>query len=213
MKLQLNQNKYWDGVTSTKNFGHQINWEFVTPLLQKDAKILDYGCGYGRLTHDIADHGYSNVIGVDSSQGMIQEAREKFPALTFEHNLETTIPFSDNEFDAVFLFTILTCIPFNHDQYTLFQELQRVLKPGGLVYISDVLINTDQRNRRRYESGNFQPYGIFTHSEGTILRHHSIEYLRDELLTDFHILHEEIFTMTTMNGNASNAIQLLGRLE
>ena len=45
-------------------------------------KILDLGCGTGDLTHEIAMSGAS-VIGIDQSNTMIQQARKKYPHITF----------------------------------------------------------------------------------------------------------------------------------
>lgn len=44
--------------------------------------ILDLGCGTGDLTHDIADYG-AHVMGMDSSDTMIRQARQKYPKLDF----------------------------------------------------------------------------------------------------------------------------------
>ncbi len=45
-------------------------------------KILDLGCGTGDLTHEIAMSGAS-VMGIDQSVTMIQQARKKYPHITF----------------------------------------------------------------------------------------------------------------------------------
>ena len=46
-------------------------------------RILDLGCGTGALTAEIVGRG-AQVLGVDQSEEMISQAREKFPALKFE---------------------------------------------------------------------------------------------------------------------------------
>jgi SAM-dependent methyltransferase len=61
------------------------------------------------------------------------------------------LPFCDRSFDAVVLFTVLTCIPFDEDQIALLAEIRRTLRPGGLLYISDLLLNSDERNIERYK--------------------------------------------------------------
>jgi hypothetical protein len=91
-------------------------------------------------------------------------------------------------------------------------EVRRVLRPGGLIYISDLLLNEDERNRARYEknAGKFGCYGVFELPEGVVVRHHSREWI-EELTRSFESLEFEPFEVTTMNGNQSAAFQYLGR--
>jgi SAM-dependent methyltransferase len=112
----------------------------------------------------------------------------------------------------VLLFAVLTCIPNDNDQQVLVTEVERVLRPGGLLYISDLLVNDDLRNRERYEqfAERFKCYGVFELPEGVVVRHHRKEWI-EQLLGSFEQLEHEPFTVTTMNGNTSSAFQYLGR--
>ena len=94
------------------------------------------------------------------------------------------------------------------------REIRRVLRPGGVVYISDLLLNSDPRNLERYHqfATQFGTFGIFQLPEGVVVRHHSEEWIR--ILTEgFTALKYERFSVTTMNGNESLAFQYLGRLD
>jgi SAM-dependent methyltransferase len=67
---------------------HAFVWELgkgVVELLapQRGEWILDIGCGTGHLTAEIAASG-AEVVGIDSSEEMIAEARKKYPGLRFE---------------------------------------------------------------------------------------------------------------------------------
>src|SRR6185295_16110163 len=55
--------------------------ELLAP--QPGERILDLGCGTGHLTNQIAAAG-ADVIGLDKSQSMIEEARRLYPDLHFE---------------------------------------------------------------------------------------------------------------------------------
>lgn len=50
---------------------------------QKGERILDIGCGTGRLTQVIADAG-ADVVGIDTSPEMIAQARAQYPKLEFQ---------------------------------------------------------------------------------------------------------------------------------
>ena len=87
-------------------------------------RILDVGCGEGTLTQQIVDRG-ATVVGIDSSQDMIDAARARgldarlinAEALTF-----------DDEFDAVFSNAALHWI---RDHDALLDGVARALRRGG----------------------------------------------------------------------------------
>ncbi len=63
-------------------------WEYGSSLLdlldpQPGERILDLGCGTGHLTQAIAERGVE-VVGIDHSASMIEQARANYPAIRFE---------------------------------------------------------------------------------------------------------------------------------
>lgn len=176
------------------------------------ARILDFGCGYGRTLADLVAAGYENVVGVDFSFRMLQRCRSQLPDVRLVQNDGQMIPLQRHSVDLVLLFAVLTCIPRNEDQRDLLQEIRRVLCPSGLLYISDLLLNHDSRNLERYErdAEKHGPYGTFEVPDGMVMRHHPKEWIR-ELTAAFCQLEFEAFEVTTMNGNRSAAFQYLGR--
>ena len=174
--------------------------------------MLDYGCGYGRTLVDLSAGGFQNLVGVDFSQAMLARARIAVPQAGLIRNDGHSLPVKSEGFDAVLLFAVLTCIPDNNEQRELLAEVKRVLRPGGLLYISDLLVNDDARNRERYQrfAEGYKCYGVFELPEGVAVRHHQREWI-EELTSSFRQLEYEPFTVTTMNGNTSAAFQYLGR--
>jgi hypothetical protein len=85
------------------------------------------------------------------------------------------------------------------------------LKPGGIVYIGDFLLNSDERNLERYKEFSERfGYGVFVLEDGGILRHHSEEWIK-ELTSGFEMLEFLKTTHTTMNGHISNGFYLVAR--
>ena len=205
---------YWDQVAGAKQFHHPLRIDWLASHLA-GKNILDCGCGYGRLLRELASSGYKDAVGVDFSRKMLNRCTEVLPRvkLCLVQNDGRMLPFRSDSFDAVLLFTLLTCVPRDDDQRLLLAEVSRVLRPGGLVYISDLLLNSDGRSIERYRqhAGAFDAYGIFTLPEGVTVRHHSESWIR-ELTVGFTQVKYEEFTVTTMNGNQSAAFQYLGRI-
>jgi ubiquinone/menaquinone biosynthesis C-methylase UbiE len=181
-------------------------------LKDPKARILDYGCGYGRTLAELSLAGYRNITGVDFSEGMLARCRVDVPSANLIRNDGRSVPFKDSSCDAVLLFAVLTCIPDNDAQRILLKEAKRVLHRGGLLYVSDLLVNDDDRNRERYKqyARVYGCYGVFELPEGVVVRHHEKEWI-DEITSPFEQLEYQPFDVTTMNGNVSAAFQYLGR--
>lgn len=204
------QDKYWNSVAYEKRFGHPLVMGEIEMHVDRQGPILDYGCGYGRSLRELYERGFTNLFGVDYSAGMIGRAMGENPFACYARNSGSEIPFSDRSFDAVLLLAVLTCIPDSGEQARLFSELHRVLKDGGILYVSDLLINDDERNRERYE--RFEPrhgcYGVFELEEGVRLRHHTREHL-ERLAAPFRTISRQEFRVETMNGHVSRAMRMI----
>jgi trans-aconitate 2-methyltransferase len=110
---------------------HSFVWEFGQEAIQwlepkRGERILDVGCGTGQLTASIADSG-AEVIGLDRSAEMLEEARRNYPALRFELGDAASFSFPEL-FDAVFSNAVLHWV---RDADGVAACVARVLKPGG----------------------------------------------------------------------------------
>lgn len=203
---------YWTTIGAEKTFTHPIDLTWLAEL-DRSAHVLDYGCGYGRLSAYLMGQGFANIEGADISATLVARARRAVPELTF-HVLDRppALPHADGSLDAVLLVAVLTCIPDDAAQRGLVAELHRVLRPGGLLYVSDLLLQDDARNRERYAhfADVYGTHGVFETGDGAICRHHSRAWLA-ELLGGFTIAAEREVAVPTMNGNDVTAIQLLAR--
>lgn len=207
-----NHQQYWDSVAGAKTFTHPLNIDVFRHHVPTESRILDYGCGYGRTVNELIGQGYAKAVGVDSSALMIERGHRMYPHADLQILSASGLPYADQSFDAVILFTVLTCIPTNEGQEELLQRLTRLLRPGGLIYISDYYLQEDERNRQRYErsAAEFDVYGVFRHPEGTIFRHHSVEWI-ETLTSEFRAIHRSEITVRTMNESLAKGFQYLGR--
>ena len=203
---------YWDRVAGEKAFSHPLRIAWLTRHARPRAHLLDFGCGHGRTLAELLRGGYKNLIGIDFSFPMLKCCRSQLPNVRLVQNDGQTIPLQKHSVDLVLLFAVLTCIPLDEEQRDLLREISRVLRPGGLLYISDLLLNRDLRNLKRYDryAREYGTYGIFELPEGVVMRHHGKEWI-DKLTGSFGQLEFEPFEVKTMNGNKSQAFQYLCR--
>ena len=207
------QLEYWDQVGPTKPFAHPVNDRQLGRWLDTNSKILDYGCGYGRALEVLRSKGFENLVGFDPAPAMIRSARSRYPSIQFGVLDDfRSIPLADASVDAVLLFAVLTCVPRNQAQLDIIAEITRVLRPAGILYVSDMWLQTDQRNLERYErdARKYGIYGVFELPEGVTVRHHDRQWI-ESLLHGYELLALDEVEVQTMNGNPTSAFQWFGR--
>lgn len=208
----MEQKEYWNSVSDKKEFTTPFQTKEFSKYVNRNSVILDVGCGYGRTLNELYNSGYHNLIGIDFSDCMIERGKKQFPYLDLRLKKGTKIALPDAGVDAVILFAVLTCIHTNEDQEELLAEIKRVLKPQGILYVNDFLLNTDERNHLRYEQfkETYGIYGVFELPEGAVCRHHDEIWIK-ELLRDFSEQEYKHLTFTTMNGHKSNGFYFIGQ--
>lgn len=106
-----------------------------------DLKILDVGCGRGRILRACLDLGASpeNLIGVDLLANRVEEARRISPQIDFRVANGTDLDFPDDQFDLVMQFVVFSSIFAEDLRRRLASEMLRVLKPGGYIFWWDCI--------------------------------------------------------------------------
>jgi ArsR family transcriptional regulator len=127
----------WDRVRDDL-FGDRFHLEALAALARSDWVVADLGCGTGQLSAALAPF-VARVIAVDGSAAMLQAARRRLSALD---NVELrrgeleALPIDDERVDVATLMLVLHHVPEPHKALS---EAARVLKPGGLVIVVDML--------------------------------------------------------------------------
>lgn len=210
----MDQKDYWNSASEKKEFTTPFQADAFSRYVGKDAIISDVGCGYGRTLNELRKQGYTRLVGFDFSSGMIARGLRQYPGLDLRVMQDDTIAQPDNSVDAVILFAVLTCIVKDQEQKQLISEIYRIMKPKGILYVNDFLINTDARNVARYAQyqEKLGVYGAFELPEGAVVRHHSEEWIK-ELLQGFYQREYEHLVFTTMNGHTSKGFYYIGEKE
>ena len=98
------------------------------------SRALDVATGTGDLAIELASRGAS-VVGSDFSEGMLDVARRKAPALTWEQGNALALPYGDASFDAA---TVGFGARNFSDLEQGLREMARVVRPGGRVVVLEI---------------------------------------------------------------------------
>lgn len=116
--------------------------------IQPNAKeLLDIGCGGGNYSlKTIAHMSGVNCTLVDLSANMLQKAKERITKAT-TGNVDTiqgdikVVDLPENKFDVVIAATSLHHLREDHEWEGVFKKIYKALKPGGALFISDLVLH------------------------------------------------------------------------
>lgn len=118
---------YDENHSFVSNYGNNLI-ELLNP--KRGEKVLDLGCGTGDLANVIHELN-ADIVGIDYSENMIQQAQDKYPHIPFYVMDATRLPYV-NEFNAVFSNATLHWIKTPE---TVLQSIYQSLKTGGRLVI------------------------------------------------------------------------------
>jgi SAM-dependent methyltransferase len=111
-------------------------WSLLS--LREGIHLLDAPCGYGRISHLLAEKG-AIVLGVDQSQALLNEAESRRGDIPLSrlrylrHDLRK--PLAEDGFDcAINIFTSLG-YGTEEDDLAILQTLRAAVRPGGIVFV------------------------------------------------------------------------------
>lgn len=113
-------------------------WEelrFFEKYVADNEKVLDSGCGNGRL-YELFKEKTISYYGVDFSEELIKIARKHYPQFKFQVADALNLPFSANFFDKVFSIAVLHHIPSKELRLKYLKEIKRVLRPEGILILT-----------------------------------------------------------------------------
>lgn len=124
-------------------FADDITWHFITKYLptEKSIRILDAGGGDGYWTQKLIELGYPNIVLMDLSQGMLDEAKRRFENLRESHNIEFVKSditdmkeFESNSFN--YIFSQYDAISLCLEPAIAMKELSRVARSTTFIVVS-----------------------------------------------------------------------------
>lgn len=174
---------YWTDVwenqlgsrTQIERVAKQDEYKLMQPYLRqlpKEAKIIDAGCGLGDWVLALGREGHK-VTGLDLSRKTIALLKEKFPASDFLSGDIRRTEFSDATYDAHFSWGVFE--HFENGPQECIKEALRILKPGGLMFLSVPHDNVRQALRGTLMKAQKSPNNA---------RFYQYRFTRNELATE-----------------------------
>lgn len=116
----------WDGVFTD-----------VLKHIPQNAKLLDVGCGSGRLYRILQEHSRTDVHyeGIDNSSELIKIAQKEHPSVQFQHGTMTDLPYSAGSFNCITAIASLHHIP-EALQAEVLKKFHTILTDDGICMIT-----------------------------------------------------------------------------
>ncbi len=105
-------------------------------LVRKDMKIMDLGCGSGPFLAYFWSQGYRNLAAIEPDVALTKNIPPHI-RVELRHCAAERIDFADASFDVVFVYCVLHHLKGIEAYRAACAEIRRVLKPGGMVFISE----------------------------------------------------------------------------
>ena len=117
-----------------KPFDREILDRFAERI-RGQGPVCDVGCGPGEVACYLRARGVENVLGIDISPGMVEQARKLNPGVTFHQGDMLNLEAEDNSWGGIAAFYSIIHIP-GEQVVDALQEMKRVLKPAGLLLLT-----------------------------------------------------------------------------
>jgi 2-polyprenyl-3-methyl-5-hydroxy-6-metoxy-1,4-benzoquinol methylase len=137
--LKIVRRNYEDDARTFDETREKPIWPPLLAMLKKveaGARVLDVGCGNGRLLKILAEKNVK-YVGVDQSESLIKICQEKYPEYKFfAGDILNLGELSDYDFDYVFCIAVLHHLPGADLRLQALKQLKNKIKPGGTIILT-----------------------------------------------------------------------------
>lgn len=136
-QIRAQVNKAYEAISDEFDQTRKNKWfefEYFSEYIKPRSKVLDIGCGNGRL-YEILEAKKIDYLGIDNSQALIEKAKINFPEARFEYGDMVHLDLSDNNYDVIFSIASFHHIPGKKLRQETADGINRVLKPEGILIL------------------------------------------------------------------------------
>ncbi len=178
--------------------------DYICSNLADNAKILDVGCAIGDYPKYLTEKCENNfdVIGIDSSKNMIEEAKKNAPKAKFEVMDIRRLEFPEKTFDAIICFAVL--IHLNDEECTkVLDKFDEIIKNNGLLVINVMEWIKDEKEVFEDEPFNPKYKTYFNRYKKEFF----IEYFKNKDYTVLEIIDNPLYNSSKVKGKVADANQ------
>lgn len=192
--------EFWDGVFAQKSHGFDAyeplpyRWveEALDWVLLPGSRVLDFGCGNGKVLLRTAAKGAAFIEGIDISSSAIESCKKNTEGLGVPHefvkgDVSTLKDIPDSDFHGGILFNVVDNLLPEHSR-ELLEQFRRILKPDGRLIVK---LNDHMEQGELEEMGSKEiSHGFYRESTGLYLWNLTDEEAR-QLLEEYFDIQEE----------------------
>ncbi len=178
--------------------------DYICSNLADNAKILDVGCAIGDYPKYLTEKCENNfdVIGIDSSKNMIEEAKKNAPKAKFEVMDIRRLEFPEKTFDAIICFAVL--IHLNDEEcIKVLDKFDEIIKNNGLLVINVMEWIKDEKEVFEDEPFNPKYKTYFNRYKKEFF----IEYFKNKDYTVLEIIDNPLYNSSKVKGKVADANQ------
>lgn len=144
----------WDSMWTTRTIEQELEAcemespprELFLSYLHKEGKIVDAGCGFGKWVIYLKRRGY-DIVGIDNSELAVAKLKDFDEALQVELGDVLDIHYPDSSLGAYISMGVVE--HFEEGPTSALNEAYRLLKPGGLIFVSVPTVNVIRKLVRK----------------------------------------------------------------
>lgn len=198
-----------------KGYTNSEKIEFTSPLpiqilnsnVSKQGKILEIGCGYGRVLKFLFDSGYKNLTGVDISDHLIKRARINLPNCNYI--IANFLEFATTEkFDCIIMCAVMEYIVKQSDREKLVDKIYSILNERGFVFVECFVFDKSYFLKYIINTFKSKKFGIIYSNNATLLHtcKSQIDNLFKKHFTKIDCLSSKFVTWTNCKRNGYSVI-------
>lgn len=178
--------------------------------IEEFGKILDFGCGVGRIMRHLNTLQGPAMYGTDYNPQLISWCKSNLSFAEFEVNtLSDELTYESETFDFIYAFSVFTHLN-EQLQFHWIRELTRVLRPGGHLYLTThgehYISQFTPEQQEQFRGGQLVVLGGGQAGTNHCAAYHPNSYVRERLAKNLTVVN---FIARGAKGNSEQDVYLL----